>query len=274
LLRIIDNVAGFVKLLQQDDLPPSFSKIDAAKLIKLFDEIVLSARTKSNPLFLKEFVSKIGLTLENSLSQLVNNHSGAGLAPLPQDNLKALLAKLSSAIGDVLRENPKQDIETTSRLTNILAFADETIKAIEVKQVQNFVFQESDNGLVLQVPVAQADAFRLADIFITPEGKNGQDKTKFSSSSIAIFLDLDILGKIAVNAGLREGYFNCVIKCERSEVRDLVENNLDELKHLLSRTGYRLGYIDCLQEDGLMDQREEFLAGQSFAATELVNFFA
>ena len=274
LLQVIDKVAGFAKLLETLDLPQAITKSDVEKLIKLFDNIIFSPRTKNNPLFLKDFVSRIGLLLESSLKQLAYDFSKGRIEKPLEDNLKALLLKLSSAVGDVLRENPKLDIEIMAKLANISAFTDEALKAIEVKQVINSVFQDSDNGLVLQVPVALVDGFRLADIFIAPERKDEQGKIKFSSCSVAVFLDLDILGKIAVNANVREGGINCIIKCEREEIKDLISNNLDELKKALVRTGYRVGYIDCVQEEGLMHEREEFLAGQSFFADQLVNFFA
>ena len=274
LLHVIDKVAEFAKLLQTGDLPPTISKNDIDKLIKLFDSIIFSPRTKNNPLFLKDFVSRIGLLLESSLRQLVDEASKGRIEKPLQDNLKALLLKLSSAVGEVLRENSKLDIEITAKLTNILTFTNEALKVIEVKQALNSVFQDSDNGLVLQVPVALADGFRLAHIFITPEEKNGQGKTKFSSCAVTIFLDLDLLGKIAVNASVRDGGFNCVIKCENLEIKDLINDNLDELKNSLSGTGYRLGYIDCVQGEGLMDEREEFLARQSFFAVDLINYFA
>ncbi len=273
LLHVINKVAEFAKLLQTANLPAAISQSHGDKLIKLFDDIILSPRTKNNPLFLKEFVSKLGLLLENSLRQLVASASQGKIDKPLEGNLKALLLKLSAAVSEVLRENPKLDIELAAKLTNISAFTGEALKAIEVKQVLNSVFQLSDNGLVLQVPVAVADGFRLACILITPEDKNGQGQTKFSSCAVTIFLDLDLLGKIAVNANIREGGVSCVIKCEREEVRDLITNNLDELKDSLSGTGYRVDYIDCVQEDGLMDEQEEFLARQSFFAADLVNFF-
>jgi hypothetical protein len=273
LLRVIDKLAGFTKLAQTGDLPQAFSKSEIEKLIKLFDNIIFSPRTKNNPLFLKDFVSRTGLLLESSLQQLVSNPSQVRTEKPLEDNLKALLLKLSSAVGDVLRENPQFDMEIMTKLANISAFTDEALQAIEVKQVINSVFQDSDNGLVLQVPVALADGFRLADIFITPEGKDEQGKIKFSSCAVAIFLDLDILGKIAVNANFREGGINCIIKCEKEEVKDLISNHLDELKNSLMGNGYRVGYIDCVREERLMQERAEFLAGQSFFAKGLVNFF-
>ncbi len=273
LLQIISKVAEFTKLLQDGNLPAAISHSDADKLIKLFDDIIFSSRTKNNPLFLKEFVSRFGLTLENSLRQLVSDSSKGKIDKNLGDNIKALLLKLSAAVSDILRENPNLDMEMTARLTNILDFASETLKAIEVKQAMNSVFQLSDNGLVLQVPVAVADSFRLAYIIITPEDKNGQGQAMYASCTVTIFLDLDLLGKISVSAGIRDGGFNCLIKCERVEIKELIKDNLDELKHSLSMTGYRLDSIDCVQQEGLMDEREEFLARQSFFAADLVNFF-
>lgn len=273
LLQVIDKVAGFTKLVQTGELPSKISKSDIEKLIKLFDNIIFSPRTKNNQLFLKEFVSRIGLLLENSLKQLVAKASKGRIEKPLEDNLKALLLKLSSAVGEILRENKNLDIEIMAKLTNISAFTEEALKAIEIKQALNSVFQDSDNGLVLQVPLALADGFRLADIFITPEEKNGQGKMNFSSCCITVFLDLDILGKLAVNAGIREGCFNCLIKCEREEARDLLSGNLEELKNSLSAAGYRVGSIDCVKEEGLIREREEFFARQSFGAAELVDFF-
>lgn len=273
LLQVIDKVDGFAKLFKSDDLPPAISRSDVEKLFKMFDNIIFSQRNKNNPLFLKDFVSKIGLMLENSLTQLAGDSSKGRIEKPLEDNLKVLLLKLSSALSDALQEKSKIDVEIRAKLSNVLAFTNEAIKVIEIKQVVNSVFQESDNGLALQVPVALADGFRLADIFITPEGKDGRNKNTFSSCCVVIFLDLDILGKIAVNASVREEGFNCVIKCEREEVKYLINSNLEELKNSLTATGYRIGYIDCIQEEGVMNEREDFLAKQSFFADQLVNFF-
>jgi hypothetical protein len=272
-LQVISKVAEFAKLVQTGDLPLKLANLDLAKLVKLFDNIIFSSRTKNNPLFLQEFVAKTGLLLENTLKQLVAQ-AARGISEKPlEDNLKSLLLKLASAVEDVLQEKSKLDSQISARLTNIAAFTDEALKSLETRQVINTVFQDSDNGLVLQIPVALAEGFRLADIFITPEEKNEQGKRKFSSCSVAVFLDLDILGEIVVSANVREGGFGCVIKCAREDVKDLINEKLDELKISLAKTGYRVDYVDCIQAEGLRRERDEFLAGQSFSAVDLVNYF-
>lgn len=274
LVQMAGKFAGIARLLKNIDFPVTFLEDDIKKLIKLFDEIILSRQTKANRLFLKDFASRIGLLPENSLNQTVKDSSPKAIVKPLNDNLKALLLKLSAAANDILRGDPQPDTELKLKLNNIMAFAGEALKTIEVNQVINSVFQESDNGLVLQIPVALAGGFRSADILITPDGKDEQGKKNFSSCSVVLFLDLDILGKIAANANFRTGSINCVIRCEREEIRNLIADNLDELKNALTQTGYRIGYIDCVQEEGLTEGREEFLARQSFFVDQLVNFFA
>ena len=274
LVQVAGKFAGIARLLKNIDLSETFLEGDVKKLIKLFDDIILSRQTKANRLFLKDFTSRTGLLPESSLKQTVKDSSPKGISKPFDDNLKALLLKLTAAANDILRGDPQPDLELKLKLNNIMAFAGEALKAIEVSQVINSVFQESDNGLVLQIPVALADGFRLADIFITPDGKDEQGKKNFLSCSVALFLDLDILGKIAANANFRAGSINCVIRCEREEIRNLIADNLDELKNALTQTGYRVGYIDCVQEEGLTEARKEFLARQSFFVDQLVNFFA
>jgi hypothetical protein len=255
-------------------LPLKFSAGDIEKLIKLFDSITFSNNTKENNLFLKEFISKTGLLLENKLSQLVaDGTKGVNSKPM-DDNIKTLLLKLSVQIQEQLKDGTKLDPGIKAKLVNLIGFTDEAIKTIEARQALNIVFHESDNGLVLQIPLAQPNGLRQADIFIKPEDKNNQGGKDFSSCSIMIFLDLDILGKISVNASVREGSFRTLIKCEREDVKDIIAGDLDKLKSILSAIGYRVDYIDCLQEDGLASEQKDYFEEQSFSVAGLVNYFA
>ena len=70
LLGVINKASEFTKLLQMVNLPPILSRNDIVKLVKLLDNIIFSSTNKNSKLFLKEFVSKTGLTLENTLKQL------------------------------------------------------------------------------------------------------------------------------------------------------------------------------------------------------------
>lgn len=274
LLQVLNKAGELTKLLQTNDLPSKIVKSDIEKLLKLFSNIIFSSRTMNNHLFIKDFIYKTGLLLESSLRQFIDGTYKGEKEKLLENNIKSLLLKLSSAIQEIVMEKSKYDINIVLKLLDISAFVDKAIQVMEIKQALNAVFQDSDNGLILQIPLALGDGFSLADIFITPEHKNKQGKTKFSSCTVRVFLDLDMLGSIAVNAGIREGTLNCLIKCESEEIKKMINGNLTGLKKALSSAGYRVDYIDCIQAEKLNDERKQFLARQSFSVTELVNFFA
>ena len=190
-----------------------------------------------------------------------------------EDNLKTLLLKLSSSIQEALKDSSKLEPRTVAKLTTISSFMQEALKSIETQQMLNAVLQDSDNGLFLQIPLAHDEGCSLADIFITPEERDKRGRKNFSSCSVAIFLHLDILGEITINAGLHRDNFNCVIKCSTSEASDIINDKLNDLKTALLCTGYRVDYINCFQEEGLADQREEFIANRFMPAEDLINYF-
>lgn len=273
LLQMVSKMAELVKLLQIGNLPLALTKDEIQKLIRLFQEIIFSTNNKDNRLFLKEFISKAGLKLENTLRQLVLESAKGIKGRVADDNLKALLLKLSSTLQETLKNESKLDPLMCTKLRKLSSFAEEALKTVETQQVLNSFIQDSDNGLFLQLPLALGESFGLADIIITPEGKGREGRKDFSSSSITIFLDMDKLGGIMINAGLQRKSFTCVIKCSENESREIIFDNLEILKSALSANGYNVAYIDCLQEGGLREQREEFLENRIMPSMDLVNFF-
>lgn len=274
LLQMLDKSAEFVKDVQMLSSPLKFSKSEVDKLINLFNSITFSGNTRGDNLFLKNFMANIGLLLESGLSRLLSKGSKGILSKPPEDNIKILLLKLSAGIQELLKDGEKLDLQARAKLTSMDGFATEAIKTIEAAQILNIVFQESDKGLVLQVPLSVSGGLRQADIFIRPEDRGSPKGPDFSSCSIMIFLDLDVLGKITVNAGVREGSLRTLIKCEREDVQEIISNELAKLKSSLSGIGYRVDSIECIQEEGLEQQWEEYFEKQSFSAVGLVNYFA
>jgi hypothetical protein len=118
------------------------------------------------------------------------------------------------------------------------------------------------------------EALRQADVFITPDDKNASGSKKYSSCSVVIFLDLDYLGEIAVDASLREGRLRCVIKCENEEVKQIVDASAKQLKEALSGIGYGIDQIDCLRGFEMAQKRVEYIEHQLLGSTGLVNHFA
>jgi len=273
ILRIFNNVAQLAEMMRTGSWPLLLGPHDGASFLQLFDSIIFSSRTKHNPLFLKDFVGKSGLLLESTLQQLAAKSAAGMREKTPADNLKSLLLKLAASLEPELRNKSGYTPENAAKLLNIHTLVQESLKMIETNQLLNAAVQDSDGGLVLQVPVAVAEGFRLADIFITTGKDNQEGKKRSSSFTVFIFLDLDILGEIAVHAGMREEGFHCVIKCARPGVRDLVNGQMERLKNSLEAVGYRVDHLNCLLEEGLRRQRNEFMASQYFPHLDLLNFF-
>ncbi len=273
LLELLSKVNEFTSNLRATNLTESFSKNEIDGLIKMLGNLVFSAKTKDNPLFVKDFVSRIGLMLERDLA-LGLLRSGQGKPAILADNLKASLLKLSDALTQALQNPAKQDPAAFARLSNLLSYTTDALKTVEARQAVNVIYSQNENGLYLQVPLSDGQTLRQADIFITPDDKNAQNEKKFSSCAIRIFLDMAYLGQLSIEASLREGRIRCVIQCENDEVRKWLEAKSDTLSAALSAIGCGIEKIDCVKTSDLEQKRMAFIEHSILGATELVNSFA
>lgn len=261
-----------VQNLKTIPLPSGFSEKDMDVLVNLLRNIVLSAKTRMNPSFVKDFVSQSGLMLEKDLAALVSSKPSESV-PLPQHNLKTVLLKLSEALSQVAQDTKKLDPAIAAKVTELVSFTNDTLKTVEARQAVNVVYQQNENGLYLQIPLALGETFRQADIFITPDDKKAQGPDRFASCAIRLFLDMDYLGELSIEAALREGRFRCVIQCEREDVRKLVEEASGQLRDALTGIGYHVDQVDCLKSTDLKRKRTDFIDQRILGSAELVNSF-
>ncbi|PKN10757.1 MAG: hypothetical protein CVU72_00045 [Deltaproteobacteria bacterium HGW-Deltaproteobacteria-7] len=274
LIMLLNKVDEFSANLKSVNLSQVMSppKIDA--LMKLFNNIIFSSQTKINPLFVKDFISQFGLFLENDLSRIASLSSKDGKTPILVENLKASLLNLSAALTETLKDITKLDTQIAAKLMNLSSFTSEALKTIEARQAVNVVFQQNESGLYLQIPVAAGETLRQADIFITPDDKHAAGAKKYSACNVVIFLNLDYLGEININASVREGRIRCLIKCESEEVKLLLAASADQLKKALGDIGYGIDQIDCLKASELKLRKTEFIEQQLLGSLDLVNHFA
>lgn len=271
--HLLGKVSEFSASLKSVNLAGLGPK-EADGLLKIFSSLVFSSKTKNNTLFVKEFVSKLGILLENDLN-MTASRSAKDVNPSQvfSDNLKASLLKLSEALAQALKADSKTDQQVAARLMNLSSFVSEALQTIETRQAVNVVYQQNESGLYLQIPLAMGDSLRQADIFISPDDKNVSGAKKFSSCSIMIFLDLDYLGNISIDASLREGRIRCVIKCESEEITQLVNASASKLRDALDAIGYGVEQIDCLKVSELGRRKVEFIDEHLLGSTDLVNHF-
>ena len=274
LTQLLSKVDEFSANLKAVDLTQAMSQKKIDVLMKLFNNIVFSSQTKTNPLFVKDFVSQIGLLLESDLSKMASLSAKDGRIPVLAENLKASLLNLSAVLTETLKDLTKLDTQITAKLMSLSSFTSEALKTIEARQVVNVVYQQNESGLYLQIPLTMGETLRQADIFITPDDKNAAGAKKYSSCSVVIFLDLDYLGEINIDASVREGRIRCLIKCESEEVKLLLAASADLLKEALGNIGYGVEQIDCLKVSELKLKKTEYIEQQLLGSMDLVNQFA
>ena len=273
---LISLIKGARELLNSKNIGELSSHIavkDMRQILGLIDKIILSPGNLQDPLFLKDFVSRLGLLWEGDLKKAMKESPGE-MSPLnSRDNLKSLLMKLSVDLRGVKEEKAMHYSETSSILKMLAEFADASVKSIEMQQVINVLAQEK--GIyMLQIPFLSPEGVRQGDIFIEFEreksGKDGSD----IPYAVVIFLNMDALGDIMIEAKIRGEKIGCVIKCNNNEVCDFISLSAKELEKKLLSLGYKIDRLSCIMEDNLPQMQYEYLKDQGVYGRDVVDFFA
>jgi hypothetical protein len=137
----------------------------------------------------------------------------------------------------------------------------------------NVLAQEQDQLTVLQIPCECADGIRMQELFIERDGKGGQDGQE-DGYRVVLFVDLDALGTLAVEASLQKGRFQCTIKGPDRAVLDYLGKSLPELEAQLAQLGYREARVLCLTDDDLPAWRRDFLMQYSLYSQSSIHVSA
>lgn len=286
----------------QDELSQKGIKTDLKMLLRRFEELVFTKANTTEPDFVKDFVAKLGLTLENNLVKLVKEqgqeqgkepgkeppvrqsaHKGAVAAgpardagPIRDavDSLKGQLLKLSSEIGQILAKGDIKDTEVLKQLNRLGDFANQAVKTVEAQQAVNVVLQESDSGFVLQIPVQLRDGMRMAEVYVEADRDSGRSDANGRSYRVVFFLDMDAIGNIMVDASIRNKRISCTVKCETEPVRRFAAELLASLEEGLAAQGYGIDYLACNLEASIAEERHHYISTQNFYTDNAVHIVA
>jgi len=89
-----------------------------------------------------------------------------------------------------------------------------------------------------------------------------------------IFLDLDQMGEITLDARFQGKKIDCVFRCQNEDVSYFVGNYLEELKEKLEGAGYDVGGLQCLVDENANVTKQEYLSRQPFNNRFALNLFA
>jgi len=269
-VSLLGRLSEISSLLKSVELP-GFLRGEAQALLALFSSLVFSSRTRNNPLFVKDFLSRCGLLLESDLAAALAGSETAHREVSSKGNLKAALFKLAAALQEAGQGNFSRT--EAAGLASLASFASEALNTIQGRQVAALVYQNNESGLYLQIPLELSKGYGTADIFIKPDDKNAEGKNKFSSCRLVLFLSMDLLGQIAVDASLRAGRITCVLKCEDEKSVQIINAEAEKLKVALSAIGYTVEKIECQKETQLSRKKQEYIDEYLIGSAAIVNEF-
>ena len=235
-------------------LLPETAKNALENVIKMIDPLLCSPKSLTNSLFLKDYAARLGLSLEGDWLDFVRQDSAN---QRPAESLKSALLKLAGELTGLLKESGSLNPEELPKLTHLAKFTEASLRAIETQQMINVPSQENDNKYLLQIPLLFPEGIRTGEIFIELEknGPGGQGKNK--KSHVVMFLSMDKLGDMAVDASLSDNKIACVFKFTDPEAQEFFSPLLEGLGAALRRIGYDTASLTSMVTEDLMIARQD-----------------
>lgn len=253
------------------DFANYISKKDIQNVIKVLDKIIISKNNITKPLFLKDSIVALGLAGER---RLMNALSDPTILADEQNSptLKEILLKLSSKLAPIHVAGEYNEHDGL-KVRQFSHFVDQALMVIESLQIVNILAMERDGLLVLQFPFQFQEGIRIQELFIeTDRGKNEHEVDK--EYRIVVFLDMDTLGELAVDAGIQGRTFQCTLKCSDQYVLDFMQTLLPELHETLSGLDYTIGGLQCVLDMNIQSWKRDFLQTHSMYSQSIIDVCA
>lgn len=265
LLRWFDQAGKILSALGDGNLSEGVRSC-LQEMSRLLKTLILSDEAIRNPLFVKEFVSALGLDLENRLLKHSMQPPAAG-AEMWRGNLKGLLAKIAEQLQPGNSEQPASDAAI-----RLGAFAKDGLQTLETHQLVNALLQSRDDVLMLQLPLLLSSGLSMADVFFHQKRSKDAERST-ESCTVAMFLNMDVLGDLMIEARFRDAQVGCSIRCLNPEVRAYIAGNLEQLNEALKMLGLKVDRLDCVCEPDISRRRTEYLVRLSAFESDAVNLF-
>jgi len=271
-----DLFRSAITLLKPDNLATLFnSKIhdQAQSLDQLIHSLIFSDKTVKNPLFVRDFVQRSGLILENFLSR--NHTKNNSFPPSGTENLKSAFMKLAADIQGVIATRsdiPEGEKQTIMRLAE---YAEKSVRTLEMQQVINTTIRENENRFMLQIPFALPHDTVVQDIFIEFDDRGErEDSNEERPFRIVFFLLLDALGEMIIDVSIKGQDLMADLSCQQEEIAFLVRNHIGELQENLESLGFRITGMTCNVRPDISEKKQNYIRNVSCYGEEVVNIFA
>jgi hypothetical protein len=254
-----DNLKVLAKYLPKEDIQ---------NMIKVMEKIIISKNNTTNPLFVKDSIVALGLAGER---RLMKSLSDPKILSDEKNNgtLKGILLKLSSGLTPipVPSENTKHDTQLIRQFSH---FADHAATVIESLQIVNILAQEQDGLFMLQIPFQFPEGIRTQDLYIESDRSRRADESG-KQCRVVLFLDMDTLGELAVDAGIQDKVIQCTLKCSDQHVLYFLQTLLPELHKSLSGIDYVIGNMQCVLDKNIRAWKNDYLQNHSVLSQSVID---
>jgi len=260
------NSADLGKLLRY--LPEA----DFQKIFTVLKSLLYSTETKATN-FLKDYLVKLGLTMESRLRDVVEGRANIGNGDLPAENLKGLLTELSSDLRNLLMNHNFLDVEERKALDNLSKYVDSSIKTIESQQIINIILQEAENKYLFQIPFVFPNGVKKGEVFVEYD-RHSQKEGNNAQYRIIFFLNMDVLGEMIISSELKGDKIDCVVKCVDRDVCEFISSFMEELRKSLLAIGCKVNMVKCISEGDLVKERADYYQNSILYNREVIDLFA
>lgn len=232
------------------------AKENIRNILKLMDASVLSVKSFQNPMFLKDYVSNLGLLLEYSLRKMIQGKIQTKDLK-PEEGLKGILIKLSEQLQTQMMDGMFTGKEEGHKIDQLIKFAESSAKTIENHQLINISYRENSGNYVLQIPILCSEGIRTGELFIEID-KDGDRDAEGKKYNVIMFLNMDALGDVMVDASLKGNKITCLFKFDDPEAQNFFTSFLDNLKNNINGLGYDCGLLKCMTSKTINETREDY----------------
>jgi hypothetical protein len=248
-------------------LPGKTQKI-LRSIVAVLDSLMFSTASGKDQFSLKNYLSNLGMLLEFDLRQAIEGKND--LNDLKQDGLKGLLLKL--AVELKAQEAKENSPESLRNLGKLIEFTEKAVKTIEGFQIINVQSGAKEGDIFFQIPVVLPGDVRMADLYINTE-KDKNDPDGGRRHQVVMFLSLDALGEMMVEASLTGNKLGCVLKIADPAVQEFISGFVRELEKNIRDIGFADVYLTCIHSDSIGKTKSEYYQ-QLFFDRDAINVFA
>jgi hypothetical protein len=257
-----ENIGKIVRYLPEEVL---------RRTSQMFKLLVLTQETRGGN-FVRDYLGNLGMLTESHLRKIAEGSQGVNQGDFAPQNLKSLLLRLSDEIQNLLMKRDALDHEGMITLTKLSEFVESSLKTIESQQIMNFILQEAESKYLFQIPIQFPDYVRKGDIYIEYD-RDTRNKEHKGNYRVIIFLNMDILGEMIIEAKLEGTVVGCLIKCKNQETCDFVSSFLEELRRTLMAAGCEISIMKCVAEVDLTEEKIAYYKDRIVYAREVVDIF-